>query len=43
MDSGPLEMLDPRTVAHVKHFERLTAGAEIQPPIRQGAINVQNE
>ena len=43
MDSGPLEMLDARTVSHVKRFERLTPGAEIQPPVRQGAINVQNE
>ena len=43
MDSGAPEMLDAQTVSHVKHFERLTSGSVIQSPIRQRAINVENE
>ena len=43
MDSGPPELLDAKTVSHVKHFERLTSGSVIESSIRQGAINVENQ
>jgi len=43
MDSSLIEMFYALTVSHVKHFERFTPGAEIEPPIRHGAIDIENE
>src|SRR5580704_10948136 len=41
--TGGQEQLDAMTVANMKYLERFPLGAEVQPAIRQHAVNVQDQ